>query len=60
MNFADVIILVLVIGLIALCIRNLINDRKSGVPSCGAKSCSGCGVSCTCALGSKDMKKPAH
>ena len=53
MNIADIIIIALIAGLVALCVRSLIKDRKAGVPSCGAKSCSGCGLSHTCSLGKK-------
>ena len=42
MNITDLVILALVILLIAVCIRNLLNDRKAGVPSCGARSCAHC------------------
>lgn len=49
----DIIIIIMVLGLLALCIWNLIRDRKAGVPSCGAKSCASCGMSCTCALGAR-------
>ncbi|MBQ3375302.1 MAG: FeoB-associated Cys-rich membrane protein [Erysipelotrichaceae bacterium] len=52
-NMIDVIIIALVIGLLALCALSLIHDRKAGIPSCGAKSCSSCGLSCTCRLGSR-------
>ena len=48
-NIADAGIMMLVALLISLCVRNLINDRKAGVPSCGAKSCSGC-AGCRMAL----------
>ena len=42
MNITDLVILALVILLIAFCIRNLLNDRKAGVPSCGARNCAHC------------------
>ena len=46
MNPGDLLIIVLIGLLMYVCIRSLINDRKNGVPSCGAKSCSSCGVQC--------------
>lgn len=46
MNLADIIILLAVGGLLYLCIRSLVQDRRNGVPSCGAQSCSSCGIKC--------------
>ena len=53
MKGIDIIILALVAALVAVCIWNLYRDKKAGVPSCGAKSCSSCGLSCTCGLGAR-------
>ncbi len=41
-NLANIITLLCIGLLIYICVRNLINDKKSGVPSCGAKSCASC------------------
>ena len=48
-NVADLGIMIAVILLIAVCIRTLISDKKSGSCSCGAVSCSGC-TGCRVAL----------
>lgn len=53
-NIANIIIILLVIGLLYLCIKSLINDRKSGCSSCGGKSCSGCSL-CSTAANLKDI-----
>ncbi len=54
-NYGNIIILSIVGLIMFLCIRSLIKDKKAGVPSCGAKSCSGCGGSC--ALQRKESKQ---
>ena len=44
-NFANIAVLSMVLLIVYLCIRSLVNARKSGHPSCG------CGRNCaTCAL----------
>ena len=53
-NIANIIIILSVIGLLYLCIKSLINDRKSGCSSCSGKSCSGCSL-CSTAANLKDI-----
>ena len=43
-NLADLVVLVMVIALMAVCIRNLIAAGKSGTCSCGKSSCAGCSL----------------
>ncbi|MCR5096685.1 MAG: FeoB-associated Cys-rich membrane protein [Erysipelotrichaceae bacterium] len=44
-NISNIIALAGVIGLLYLCIRSLINDRRSGRHSCSCgKDCSTCGL----------------
>ena len=52
----DYIILGIIVAVMALCIWNLIRDRKRGVPSCGAKSCAGCGLAAACTNARKAAK----
>lgn len=45
-NMVNIIILLMIGALLYVCIRSLINQKKSGLPSCA------CGKNCaTCALG---------
>lgn len=44
-NFADLVILTMVILIVAVCAGYLINCKKKGIPSCGCgkKNCAQCG-----------------
>lgn len=46
MKLIDIVIMALVLLLIYACASSLLKARKSGIPSCGAKGCSGCSGNC--------------
>ena len=46
MKVIDIVIVALVLLLIYACASSLFKARKSGIPSCGAKGCSGCNGNC--------------
>ncbi len=46
-NLANIVIIILILALIYACIRSLVNQRKSGLPSCACgKNCSSCSLAC--------------
>lgn len=44
-NLINIVLVAAIVLLVALLVRGLIRDRKSGKPACGG-SCGGCGGSC--------------
>ena len=46
-NWANILIIALVIALVALAIRSMVRDKKAGKSSCGC-SCSNCALADKC------------
>lgn len=54
MNAGTIIVLLIVVGVVALVIRKIVRDKKSG------KTCSSCGGGCGCDSCSPGMNETVH
>jgi uncharacterized membrane protein SirB2 len=46
-NISTIVVAFIVLGIVALVLRKMFNDKKRGVTSCGT-SCSGCAMAGSC------------
>lgn len=54
-NISTIVVSLIVLGLVALVLRKILHDKKSGVSSCGT-SCGGCAMAESCkALNKKEI-----
>ena len=46
-NLVNIVIILMIAGLVALCIKSLIDQKKSGLPACACgKNCAHCALKC--------------
>ena len=54
-NLGNIITILLIAGLLYLCLRSLIRQKRSGLPACACgRNCAGCTLCCAKRTGAKN------